>query len=216
MPNTKQINTDNWHDTIARITSKEFSPSDEIKILDFGGGDGDGYHEINKRLAPLGYNLNWNILELPFFVDKYKKQENKNLKWHSKICDVEQKIDILYSDASIQCVLKWKEKMDELCSTNPKYVFINRIPLVNHDTFKARVFRRPEYMYGISGNDDEFQVWFINEEEFIGHMDCLGYSLIQKTFHSIHNQYEPLVLDSNPDEPKERKSLVFKKRDKHA
>ena len=56
--NTNQINTDNWHDTIAHITSKEFSNSDEIKILDFGGGAGEGYHEINKRLAPIGYNLN--------------------------------------------------------------------------------------------------------------------------------------------------------------
>ena len=208
--NTMELDTEEWYDCLAYIISREIWNKDEIKVIDFGGEGGIAYDNIYIRLEDFEHNLNWNILELPFVVNKYKEEQKENVKWHTEIDDIAEEVDIIYSDASIECVLDWKEKMIEFCSKQPKYIFLHRANVGDYETFKAKVLVPVEHKYGLSENENQFQTWFINQEEFLTHMNLLGYSLIQKTLYDIHTKHRPLD-EKVPETPKERTSLILKK-----
>ena len=222
------ITTEGWYDQVSYLISKTFHDSDEIKILYFGGGDGIAYNEINARLAPLEYNLNWNIVELPHTIEKYKNPEKKCPLWHTEISNVDEKINVIYSDAAIQCILDWKKTLSELCSKNSEWIFIRRLPSGDFETVKAKTqdpitkesVDKREGIYGLSDNSETLEFWFLNEREFVGHMNSLGYSVYAKYLYGFHREYSLIQKQKESSSLNGRKncdgrtrlSFIFKKR----
>jgi len=215
IPTTKQIDTERWYDTLAHITSREFSDSDEIKVLDFGGGDGVAYDEMNQRLAPLEYNLNWSIVEIPEVIQRYKNPKNKYPKWYLNVSDVEGEIDVAYTDGAIQSILDWKKTLEELCSKNPKWIFIHRLPAGDFETAKAKCYEeRREFKYGISDDSETLEFWFFNYKDFVEQLSPLGYSVDDSYLYGYHHDWcliENPKIGSGAGDSRTRVSLIFKK-----
>jgi len=212
-----KITTEDWYDIVACLTSKQFCDSDEIKILDFGGGDGNAYVEINLRLAPLEYKLNWNIVELPFVIDKHKDPEKKYPLWHLEASDVDKKMDVVYADASIQAILEWKKILSELCSKNPELIFFHRLTAGDFETAKAKTsVDSREGSYGLTENSETLEFWFFNSEDFLEQLDSLGYSLYNSYLYGYHDDWsliedEKINSQTHRRKPRSRVSLIFEK-----
>ena len=213
----EKISTKDWYDMVAHLTSKQFCDSDEIKILDFGGGDGVAYDEINQRLGPLEYHLDWNIVEIAGVIEKYKNPQNEYPLWHLQVSDVDKEIDVVYADGAIQCVSEWEKTLAELCSKNPKWIFIHRLPAGDFKTAKAKTRAdRREVEYGLDDNSDTLVFWFFNIEDFLEQLDSLGYSLYDSHLYGYHYDWfliedEKINSQTHRKKPRSRVSLVFEK-----
>ena len=181
----------------------------QLRVLDFGGGNGLHYKALKKGLCERGCSetaIEWNIVETQECVDKYKNSEldEPQLKWFSSIDELDGEMDIVYSEASLRYVENYDEMLSKLMSFDPYYIFLHRSTIGRHNTCLAKqLFGRKRIEdgsyepgqsatdnYGIVRNDKTMHFWFVNEESFRAHIDSHGYKIYHKQPFNVHPRYK--------------------------
>ena len=144
----------------------------KLKILDFGGGFGNGYLLLNKKLDKKNFKkIEYYILDIPKII-KISKKILPNVNYLDKIPN--KKFDIVVSSSSIQYIDNWKKIIDKLCKLDSEY-------LIFYDLFigKFKSFVTLQKYY-----ETLIPHWFINENSFSNQITKNGYKKfkIEDTF----------------------------------
>jgi putative methyltransferase (TIGR04325 family) len=102
-----------------------------IKVLDFGGGAGLAYYEIN-RIFP-GLILEWSVVETELLVKLAKHTENEQLKFYNSIqeANLQNKYDLIFASSSIPYSLNPIETLSQLIDLSAKNIIITRNALTD-------------------------------------------------------------------------------------
>jgi len=102
-----------------------------IKVLDFGGGAGLAYYEIN-RIFP-GLILEWSVVETELMVNLAKHTENEQLKFYNSIqeANLQNKYDLIFASSSIPYSLNPIETLSQLIDLSAKNIIITRNALTD-------------------------------------------------------------------------------------
>lgn len=181
----------------------------QLRVLDFGGGDGVHYRKIKKGLCKrhcLETAIEWNIVETQECVDKYKDSEpdEPQLKWFSSIDELDGEVDIIYSEATLRYIENYDEILSKLMSFDPHYIFLQRSTIGMHSTCLAKqLFGRQRVEdgsfepgqlardnYGMIRNGEPMHFWFISEESFRAYTNSHGYQIYHKQPFNVHPRYQ--------------------------
>lgn len=131
-------NTDSNEYVIDFIELKTFfilnilQKSNNINILDFGGGAGTHYMVL-KNYFKNSINFNWHVVETKELVKEAIDQglENKELKFFSDInqaIENLEEIDLIYANGSLAYTDDPTKYITHLLETKAKYIYITRTP----------------------------------------------------------------------------------------
>jgi putative methyltransferase (TIGR04325 family) len=148
--------------------------NDGISILDWGGGLGH-YCEFSKSLLP-STEIDYHCREVSLLCQAGRKVLPDAHFYDDDRC-LERKYDLVFSSSSLQYCEDWKKALADLASATSDYLYVTRLPIVEHSSSFV-VVQRPY----TRGYDTEYIGWFINRDEFL---DCLKATGVQfvREFH---------------------------------
>jgi putative methyltransferase (TIGR04325 family) len=165
------INEDNeTNDYILPVIISSFGKSNNINILDFGGGLGEQFYKTkdfclnfdrtrftileNQKLVSIGNNsINEENL---YFTTEFPKDFN---------------FDIVHFGSSFHYINDWKELLKNISSLNPKFIIFSDLPCSENESFVT--------VQNYNGN--KIPVRFLNIFEFISELKNNKYDLIFKS-----------------------------------
>jgi len=105
--------------------------SGPIKVLDFGGGSGLAFYEIN-RLFP-GLISEWSVVETDLLVKMAKHTENEMLKFYPSIQSATKQntYDLVFASSSIPYTDNPQDTLQQLIDIRAKNIIISRNALTN-------------------------------------------------------------------------------------
>ena len=112
---------------------KNFVLQRQINILDFGGGFGNGYLFLKKKIdKKIFKKVNYTIIDLPEVI-KEAKIINKYVNFKSSL--PRKKFDIIFCCSSIQYVENWKKLIVDLTKYNSSIILLSDVFCGNIRTF---------------------------------------------------------------------------------
>jgi len=112
---------------ISILESENFKNS---LIVDIGGGLGSLY--INYKNIFLKQNFNYHVIEQKKFCEageQLNSEFNLNINYHTNLASIDKQVDIVICSSFLQYVQNWKNYINDILSTKPKYIIIDRHPL---------------------------------------------------------------------------------------
>lgn len=149
--------------------------SKKINVLDFGGACGAHYFHL-RTLIDKRIKLNWLVVETDNMVKYAKELENDELKFSNNLKDINnyfEKVDLLHTSGTIQCVDDPHKYLNELLNLNSKWILFNRLGLNEIDRDVITLHKSKLSWNGIGklpeGYKDrwiKYPFTFISEKEF--------------------------------------------------
>lgn len=104
----------------------------ELNVLDFGGAAGAHYF-LARCILPPSCRLNWIVVETPAMVERAAPVLSSNeLRFTSDLLDAAnamQRIDLLHTSGTLQCVDRPYDYLQRLLATSAHYILFNRLGL---------------------------------------------------------------------------------------
>lgn len=107
-----------------------------LKVIDFGGACGAHYFQF-RSLLPSDIHIDWVVVETPEMVEKARFFETDELRFATSIGEAKQKlqsVDFLHSSGTLQYVPDPQAIIQEFASSEPAYIFLNRLILSETET----------------------------------------------------------------------------------
>jgi putative methyltransferase (TIGR04325 family) len=133
-----------------------------IKVLDFGGSLGSSYYQNIHLLKSLP-GVKWCIVEQAAFVEVgISEFQTDNLNFYYTIddCLMENKIDVCILSSVIQYLEKPYALLNQLKSTEIKYILVDRTPFINGSN-RITIQKVHPSIYNA-----KYPCWFFNRNEF--------------------------------------------------
>lgn len=105
--------------------------TNRINVLDFGGACGAHYFHL-RSLLDKDLKLNWVVVETPTMVKYAKELETDELSFFDNFANAINKldrIDLLHTSGTLQCVDDPQKYLDEILNCNAKWLLFNRLGL---------------------------------------------------------------------------------------
>ena len=173
----------------AIMTSKNIT--ENIKILDFGGGLGFTYVQIINSCLNIDL-LDYHIVESKTICEAGRKifKHDKKLQFHTTFPSHLQTVDIVYLGSSIQYIQDWKKTLLTLKDFNPNYFVFTDLTAGDVQTYATVQKYYESYI----------PCWFFNLENFINYMNILSYNLIFKAnyIHKILGKEQGIPQNNFP------------------
>lgn len=199
------------------LMATEAFDQDTVKILDFGGGPGTTYADIQGKLAIS--NFEYYIVDTPANCEIGKSLFPSNPNLHFCIADPNndhqfdihtEKYDIVMSSSTIQYSHNWRELLTKLIKCRPKYFVLLRLLSGEMPTFTT--IQHITMTYGphkgtYCGN---IPCTFINRQELISFFESFGYSTLLDIFGRSYS--EELKLLPEPFCEGCLRTMVFRRR----
>ena len=171
--NGKQINllhrqrSANLVPLVAILAEKKES----FRVLDFGGGLGLSFIDLNQSLQDQNLKINYTILEIPevcsigrefndyknlFFIDEFPKNKF---------------FDLIFSSSALQYVSDWKAFLRNAAELGAEYIYLV-------DVFCGQI---PSFVTLQTYYESKIPHWFLNFDELKGEMWQCGYEVKFKT-----------------------------------
>lgn len=133
----------------------------KLKVLDFGGALGSHYFPTSRILK--GLQFDWTIVEQAGFVELGNKEfATDNLHFEA---DLENALQQSYDLILLGCVLPYlpepEKILHRLLQAKPKYVLIDKHPVIAGEDNRLTVQRIPPSIYEAS-----YPAWFFSEPRF--------------------------------------------------
>lgn len=131
-----------------------------LRLIDFGGALGSAYFQHRAMLAHLA-ELRWCVVEQPAFVDCGRREfANNQLFFFESIdaCRQETQPDVIVLSSVLPYLSAPYRFLEEVCSFNIPYLFIDRTPVLPHGPDRLTIQRIPERIYRAS-----YPAWFFDE-----------------------------------------------------
>jgi putative methyltransferase (TIGR04325 family) len=188
-----------------------------VKVLDFGGGPGTTYADIQGKLPTS--NFEYHIIDTPANCEIGKNlfPSNTNLHFfsanpnnnHQFDIPVE-KYDIVMSSSTLQYSHNWRELLTKLIKCNPKYFVLLRLLSGDMPTFTTIQYITMTYGPYKGTYCGDIPCTFINRQELISFFDDFGYSTLLDIFE--RNYSEELKLLPEPYSKGHLRTLILRKR----
>ncbi len=137
-----------------------------LDILDFGGSLGTTYFQIRKFLSHLD-EMRWNIIEQPEFVRCGRERfQDSTLRFYISIeeCLTEKRPDVFILSSVLPYLETPHDVLDELIRHRPRYLILDRTPILDHGDDRLTVQTVPPEIYRAS-----YPAWFFNRERLLAH-----------------------------------------------
>jgi len=170
-----------------------------LSMLDWGSGIGH-YFPLSQRLLP-GVDLDYSGKDMPVLARGGRELLPQATFYDNEDEALARRYDFVLASCSLHYSQDWKAVVSRLAAATNEYLFVTRLPIV-HEAASFPVVQRP-YRYGY---DTEYVGWFLNRQEFLGHLDSLGMELMREFL----IQERPLV--HNAPEQGEYRGFLFKSR----
>ena len=121
-----------------------------LRVVDFGGACGAHYFLANHFLKG-SIELKWHVVETHSMIEKGKLLEDGNLRFFENIneaIEASHGVDLCFSSSALQYVPNPLEAIDEILKCAAEYIFITRLPLLEHNMGKIVTIQTSNY----SGN----------------------------------------------------------------
>jgi putative methyltransferase (TIGR04325 family) len=145
----------------------------KLALLDWGGGAGH-YYKISKALLP-EIQINYRCFDKPALCELGRRllPEAEFLdNPESALC---RSYDLVLASASLQYFEEWSKVVKELASVTDSFLFVTRLPIVQHVPSFV-VVQRP-YRYGYK---TEYLGWFLNRQAFLREIEGTGCGLVRE------------------------------------
>jgi putative methyltransferase (TIGR04325 family) len=184
--------------TFAYVVALAASKKDRLSILDWGGGLGH-YYEFSKALLP-GVEIEYHCRELPMVCEAGRKLLPE-VKFSDDDSCLEQKYDLVFASSALQYDEAWQETLRKMASAAAEYLYVTRLPVVEHVPSFV-VVQRP---YG-HGYQTEYLGWFFNREDFLKGLEDVGMTFVREFY------VEPLPQVANAPAPADHRGFLARKR----
>ncbi len=153
------------------IAMKSFRISRKFKVLDFGGGLGVGYLNLQECIPKTRSSILYKIVEVPEVVAHGKKfYKNLNLPVSFSENIPRSKYDFVFCGSVIQYIKNWKQQLIELSKTNPDYILLGDVFCGNIQSFASL-----QNYY-----ESKIPHWFLSQQEIEEVLVSIGYELIHQ------------------------------------
>lgn len=180
-------------------------PSSSIRVLDFGGGMGNGFLACTKSLVNADL-VEFHIVESRKVCERGRKlyrDYSKSVYFHSELPPRGNYFDIVHVAAALHYIRDWRATLKQLAEYNPRVIMLNALNAGDIPTFVSF-----QNYYG-----HRIPVWFWNIREILDCVKSLGYKLVYKSLleFPFFGQYRPLPMENfHPVYRLERKcNLMF-------
>ena len=187
-------------------TSIIYNNKESLKIIDYGGGFGNGYLQISKGIRNLK-KLKYYIVDIPEVIEVAKKnfQSEKNLFFRTKIPKL-YNCDIFHYGSCLQYIDHWQKLLEKSCALKPKYLIFSDLMAGDIESFvtiqKFDKIKMPFRFYNIN--------------KIIKFLEKFKYELILRNNYQVRFNGKPseLPTDKFPknSQLKFSSNLIFKKK----
>jgi putative methyltransferase (TIGR04325 family) len=128
---------DNYYVLLGILIALENKQSDELQVIDFGGGSGVHYFFVRAFLENK-VKIRWHVVETPALVQASKELENNELKFFDSVSAAVQSltgVDLMHSSGALQCTPDPYQSLRELIAANARVMLLSRVGLTrgSHD-----------------------------------------------------------------------------------
>jgi len=164
-----------------------------IKILDYGGGLGKEYLSLINSIKTFS-QIECTIVETSAIVKQgiIIFENDNNITFLDGFPDKNTRFDLVHAGSSLQYVDNWKEFLEELVSSKPKYLLLSDILAGDIPSFVT-----VQLYYG-----KNIRVRFLNKDELFAWLNHLGYTIILEEYYDgdIFLNRKALPMDNFPSE----------------
>ena len=155
--------------TIKMINAVKQLDKKNISIVDFGGGNGKMYNTLKQETEK---KFDYKIVELP----EVHKDLNEEISYYSVCGEINDKIDILYSDGTLYLTEKdVYEHIKDFCAVKANKIILTRSILSTNSDMKS-------YFTFVPALDLCFHI--VDIEEFKKQFESYGYKLAEISYSS--------------------------------
>lgn len=148
--------------------------AERISVLDWGGGLGH-YQVLARRLLP-EVELDYHLKDLPAFASRGRALVPE-IHFHTDESCCERTYDLVIASGSLQYSPDWKAACETLVGATGRYLYVTRLPVFLGGP--SVVVRQHAEGHGI---DASFLGWFLGRDEFVGHVESLGMTLVREFY----------------------------------
>ena len=167
------LNAHNALMTFAYVLARAGRSRNRLSILDCGCGLGHHY-VFSKALLP-EVELDYHGRDLPLICEAARSILPDVTFHDDEDSCFRRRYDLVVAMTSLHYSEDWRTVAEKLAAACKEYLFIARLPVVS-DTPSFVVVQRP-YAYGY---DTEYIGWYLNRDEFLGHLHGLGMGLVRE------------------------------------
>jgi putative methyltransferase (TIGR04325 family) len=192
------------HNTLmsyAYVLSLAARHRDDLTVLDWGSGVGHYYH-ISRALLP-EVRLDYHCKDVPMLCQG-GRELSPGATFHDRDDCLRRAYDLVLVSGSLQYSEDWKGIVARLATAARSYLYVTRLPVVRKAASFAVVQRPSPYGYRT-----EYLGWFLNREEFLGHLTELGMELRREFL-----IYERPHVSGAPEQCEYRGFLFLPRKDK--
>ncbi len=175
--------------TYAYALSTASRNKESLSILDWGGGIGH-YYLISQKLIP-DLKIDYSCKDVPILAE-YGRSLFPEARFYSNDDYLKSQYDLVIASTSLQYARDWEETLKQLTHSTKKYLFINRLPIVNNSNSFIIIQRPYEYGY-----DTEYLGWCLNKQKLFSLATKLNLKLVRE----FVAQESPFVHNA-PEQPK--------------
>jgi len=147
--------------------------SGPIRVLDFGGGPGVGYAQVQASLcAP--HQIEYHVVELASVCEDGRRLfgHDPQIQFHASIPSRLSSVDIVHAAGSLEAIEDWQGLLRALCRLDPRWVLLTGVCCGDFETFASALML-------IKGS--AIPMWLLNGRAIVDVMAECGYALQLRT-----------------------------------
>jgi putative methyltransferase (TIGR04325 family) len=159
-----------WHDMLAIAAALASAKSATVRVLDFGGGVGSGFIQLQACL-PVATRLEYHVVELPMMCEAGRRlfAGDPRIAFHTSLEHVPRGCDIVYANSVVQYIDGYSEQLRRLAAVGAPWLVLARFATGNFPTYATQQRNLPGLRLGY---------WFLNQAEVTALLQGCGYRLI--------------------------------------
>lgn len=166
-----------------------------LRVVDFGGGMGATFYELQAIIPNVGSALDFHIVENAQVCARAK--EILPMRWrphfHSELHMVPSPVDIAHCGSALHYVEDWRGLLEKIVALTPKWIVFAELPAGEI----SKTFVTLQEFYG-----EAIPVWFWRIDEFIDELKSHGYRLAYRSLFltSYRGHFGPPPMDALPSD----------------
>jgi putative methyltransferase (TIGR04325 family) len=191
-----------WHEPFALVAGAMVSPSQPLRVVDFGGGTGSGYVQLLASLPP-STRLDYLIVDSAEMgaAGRQLFAGDRQIRFAESLTAAGQ-VDLIYVNSVFPYVEDYRGVLAELASLGAAQIFLGRLAAGSNPTFASRQLNLPGRVLAY---------WFLNIDEVSEILAQSGYRLVYDGF--VDRTYDQSNLPATHRVERFR-NILFARRDR--